>query len=68
MTNLRENPYSLKDGDVVGVVDRLEDETGLADLSRADDEVSTLRVSALISFDFRKVLHFYPCFFATSRR
>ncbi|CAM9781452.1 unnamed protein product [Scytosiphon promiscuus] len=38
VTNLRENPYSLKDGDVIGVVDRLEDESGLADLTRADDE------------------------------
>lgn len=39
VTNLREAPYSLKDGDVVGVVDRLEDPDGVADLSRADDEV-----------------------------
>lgn len=39
MTNLRETPYSLKDGDVVAVVDRLEDEFAQADLSRADDEV-----------------------------
>lgn len=39
VTNLREGPYSLKDGDVVGVVDRLEDQDGLADLTRADDEV-----------------------------
>ena len=39
MTNLREAPYSLKDGDVVAVVDRMEDELAQADLTRADDEV-----------------------------
>lgn len=39
MTNLREAPYSLKDGDVVAVVDKLEDEFARADLTRADDEV-----------------------------
>lgn len=42
VTNLRETPYSLKDGDVVAAVDRLEDESGVADLTRADDEVSAL--------------------------
>ncbi len=40
MTNLREAPYSFKDGDVVAVVDRMEDEAGQADLTRADDQVS----------------------------
>lgn len=39
MTNIRESPYSVSDGDVVAVLDRLEDPNGLADLSRADDEV-----------------------------
>ena len=34
-------PYSLKDGDVIAVVDRHEDPEGRADLTRADDEVST---------------------------
>lgn len=38
--NLREAPYSLKDGDVIAVVDRQEDPEGQADLTRADDEVS----------------------------
>eukprot|EP00752_Nemacystus_decipiens_P001274 g1270.t1 len=38
VTNLREAPYSLKDGDVVAVVDRMEDEFAQADLTRADDE------------------------------
>lgn len=42
VTNLREAPYSLKDGDVVGVVDRDEDPQGVADLNRADDHVSIL--------------------------
>lgn len=40
VTNLREAPYSLKDGDVIAVVDRQEDPEGQADLTRADDEVS----------------------------
>lgn len=43
--NLREAPYSLKDGDVVAVVDRLEDSEGVSDLTRADDEV---RVSGML--------------------
>eukprot|EP00903_Cladosiphon_okamuranus_P007249 g7034.t2 len=38
VTNLREAPYSLKDGDVVAVVDKIEDEFAQADLTRADDE------------------------------
>lgn len=40
VTNLREAPYSLKDGDVVAVVDTMEDEFAQADLTRADDEVT----------------------------
>lgn len=40
VTNLREAPYSLKDGDVVALVDRDEDPQGIADLTRADDHVS----------------------------
>lgn len=39
VTNLREAPYSLKDGDVVALVDKEEDPEGSADLTRADDEV-----------------------------
>lgn len=41
VTNLREAPYSLKDGDVIAVIDKEEDPEGQADLTRADDEVST---------------------------
>ncbi|CAM9837987.1 unnamed protein product [Discosporangium mesarthrocarpum] len=39
ITNLREAPYSLQDGDVVAVVDTLEDPGGLADLSCPEDKV-----------------------------
>ena len=42
--NLRESPYSLKDGDVVAVVDRLEDSEGVSDLTRAEDEVRVFRM------------------------
>ena len=44
VTNLREAPYSLKDGDVVAVVDRMEDEFAHADLTRADDEVARSKI------------------------
>lgn len=39
VTNIRDAPYSLKDGDVVAVVDKEEDPEGQADLTRAEDEV-----------------------------
>ena len=39
VNNLREAPYSRKDGDVVAAVDRMEDPDDRADLTRADDEV-----------------------------
>ena len=39
VNNLRAAPYSLKDGDVVAAVDRMEDPDGRGDLTRADDEV-----------------------------
>lgn len=50
VTNLREAPYSLKDGDVIAVVDRLEDPEGHADLTRADDEVSASDDSVPVFF------------------
>lgn len=49
MTNLREAPYSLKDGDVVAVVDKMEDELGQADLTRADDEVTATYYSGVFA-------------------
>lgn len=39
VTNLRESPYSVKDGDIVAIVDKMEDPQGQADLTRAEDEV-----------------------------
>lgn len=50
VTNLREAPYSLKDGDVIAVVDRQEDPEGHADLTRADDEVSASDGSVPVLF------------------
>lgn len=49
VTNLREAPYSFKDGDVVAVVDKMEDESGEADLARADDEVIVKRARTGLS-------------------
>lgn len=48
VTNLRDAPYSLKDGDVVAVVDREEDPEGQADLTRAEDEVRALNEATSI--------------------
>lgn len=64
VTNLREAPYSFKDGDVVAVVDRMEDEDGQADLTRADDEVSFHHVHTYdIFFSF---IYFYFYFYLSS--